>query len=108
MMTSDLKKPLEKLCPVRPPLNGEKVQDLNKETRMPATGFAHSLDKLAESGKESIMTNAQQRTAGNVAHTGGFNHQSARLSFGKSPVPIKICLGDKTIFGGPPRHHCRN
>src|SRR2546425_5332872 len=108
MTNGDLKKPLEKLCRLRPPLNGEKVQDLNEETRMAATGFAHSLHKLAKSGKESIMTNAEQRTAGDVAHTGCFNHQSARLSFGKSPVPIKICLGDETVFGGPPGHHCRH
>src|SRR6266446_1770905 len=102
MMIGDFKKSLEKLCRIRPPLNGEKIQDLNKKTRSATTGFAHRLDKLAKPGKESIVTNTEQRSAGDVAHTGRFNHQCARLSFGKSPIPIKVCLRDKTVFRRPP------
>src|SRR6266545_970252 len=108
MSVSDLQKAIEVLLFFRTPLYGKKVDNLNEEFRLTLTRISDSINQLAKSGDESIVTNSQQRSAGNIANPSRLDHQNPRLSFRESTIPIKVFLCDKAIFGGAPGHHCRH
>src|SRR6185295_9700888 len=75
---------------LRTSLDGEKVDDLNQEQRLPITCFTHNFNELAQAGNESIVADTQQGTARNIADARGFNDEHARPSFGKTLVPIEV------------------
>src|SRR5437016_5854298 len=108
MLCSDLKKALKIFCRVGPALDREEVDDLNEEFGVTGAGFAHRVDQFAKSGQESIMTNPQERTAGNVANAGGFDNERARLPGGESSIPIEVVRRHKSIFSGAPGDHRRH
>ena len=61
-----------------------------------------------DSPEKSIVTDAQQGPARNIANTSRFNHQRGRSSFGKPLIPIEIILRNKSIFGRAPGNHRRH
>src|SRR5437870_2835398 len=104
----NFQKSLKVFCRVRPTFDCQKIDNLNEELRPTFAGFAHYVDELFQSRQKSIVTDAQQRPARNVANAGCFDYQSRRPSFGKPPIPIKIVLCDKSIFRRAPGNHRRN
>src|SRR5688500_4150386 len=108
MAITDLKKPLKVLRPFRPPLHRQKIDDLNEQPRLAAARFTHDVDQLSQSRYESIVADAQQRTARNVAHSRRLDHQHRRTSLSKARVPIEVLLRDKPVLGRAPRHHRRH
>ena len=107
-MVGNVEEALKIFPPVGTTLDRQEIDDLNEELRLTVTGFAHRVDELFQSREKSIMTDAQQRPAGNVANAGRFNYQCRGSAFRKPPIPIKIALGDESIFGRAPRHHRRH
>ena len=108
MKTRDLQEPLKVFRLVGTTLDRQKIDELNEEPRLTVAGFAHDINELFQSRQKSIVTDAQQRPTRNVANAGSFNHQCRRFSFGKSTIPIKIVLRDKSIFSCAPWHHRRH
>src|SRR5437016_5671102 len=108
MMVGNLEEPLKIFCSIRTALDREKIDDLNEEPGLTIAGFAHGVGQLFQSREKSIVTDAQQGPARNVANAGGFNHQRRGLAFVKPPVPIKIILGNKSIFSRAPGNHRRH
>src|SRR5205807_10412648 len=108
MMIGNLKESLEIFFWIRATLHSKKIDDLDEELRLTVAGFANGLDKLFQSRQKSIVTDAQQRPAGNVANPGRFNHQRRGPALGKPPIPIKIILRDKSIFSRAPGDHRRH
>src|SRR5262245_44154088 len=100
MLRSDLEKPVEEFFRIRSSLDGEKINYLNKEFCLTVAGFADGFDQLLQPGKKSIMADAQQGPAGNIAHAGSFNHNCAGSTGSKAAIPIEIVPGDETIFSG--------
>src|SRR5688500_10236301 len=75
---------------------------------MATASVANCLDELLQTGHESIITNPQQRTTGDIADPGGFDDEGCRSSFSKSAIPVQVVLGDESVFGRAPRHHRGN
>src|SRR5215213_186328 len=103
-----LKKSLKILRTFRTSLHRKKVDDLNKQQRLSFTRFTHSLNKFAQSGNKSIVTDTKQWTTRNVAYASRFNYQHTRTPFSKTSIPIEILLRYKAIFSRAPGHHCRH
>ena len=93
---------------IGPAFNREEIDYLNEESRMTFACFANRFDELLQSGHETIVTNAQQRTTGNIAHAGGFDDERCRSSFSKPAIPIQVVLGNEPVFGRAPGHHRRH
>src|SRR5206468_2241718 len=103
-----LQKALKELRRIGPAFYCEKINDLNKELGVTFACFAHRLHQFLQSRQKSIVTNSQERSTRNVANARSFDNQSGRLSFSKSAIPIKIVLGNESVFSRAPGHHCRN
>src|SRR5712691_8290464 len=101
-------KTFEILFSFRSSLHGEKVDDLNQQLCVTTAGFSNSVHKFSQAGNKPVVSNPQQRPAGNVSNASRLNHQSCRLSGGESAVPIKISLRDESIFSRAPGNHCRD
>src|SRR5258707_7094035 len=108
MVTRDLQEPLKIFRLVRTTLDGQEIDELNEELRLTVAGLADRIDQLFQSRQKSIVTDAQQRAARNVANAGSFNHQRRQSSPGKPSIPIKIVLGNKSIVSRAPWHHRRH
>src|SRR6185437_11039198 len=108
MLIVNRQKSLKVFLLLRTSLHGEKVDDLNKQSRVAATRLTNSLDQLAQTGDESIVPDAQQRTTRNITHARRLDDEHTRTSFSKSSIPIKVLLRDKAILCRAPRHHRRH
>src|ERR1044072_1912834 len=108
MAIVNAQKPLKILLLLRPSLHGEKVDDLNEQTRLTTTRLPHNINKLPQPGKEPVIANTKQRTTRNIAHARGLDDKHSRTSLSKPSIPIEILLRDKTILGRAPRHHRRH
>src|SRR5215831_5296462 len=103
-----LKKPIEELFLRGPPFNCKEVDDLNEQPRLSLTSLPNCLDQLTQTGNKAIMSNSQQRAAGNIAYTRGFNYKNRWFSLCETPVPIKVGGCNKSVFRGSPGNHCRH
>ena len=74
MGPGDFKKAIEILAAIRPALDREKINDLNKKFGVAVACFAHGLDQLFQSGQKSIVPDAQERPTRNVTHTGRLDY----------------------------------
>src|SRR5262249_37669862 len=92
----------------RPPPHRQKIYNLNEQSRMPSARLPHDLNQLTQARNETVMSDAQQRPARNVAHARGLDHDRAGTPLGEAPVPVEDILRDKAFFGRPPRNHRRN
>src|SRR2546421_12915250 len=101
-MVGSLEEPLKIFCSIRTALDRQKIDDLNKELRLTVAGFAHGVGQLFQSREKSIVTDAQQGPARNIANAGGFKDQRRGPAFGKPLIPIKIILRDKSSFSRAP------
>ena len=108
MVTCDLQEPLKIFRLVRTTLDGQEIDDLNEELRPSVAGFAHGVDQLFQSREKSIVTDAQQRPARNVANAGSFYHQRGWLPLRKTAIPVKVVLGNEAITSGAPWDHRRD
>src|SRR6266571_2896694 len=108
MPIRDLQKLMKIFLGIGTPFDRKKIYDLNEKFGVATASFAHGLNQLFQSRQKSIVADAQQRPAGNVAHAGSFDDERRGLSFGKSSIPIEVVLGDETVFGRAPRHHRRH
>src|SRR5258706_16302885 len=108
MMFSDLEKSLKIFRPVGPALDCQKIDNLNEEFGLAVARGADCINQLPESGQKSIVTDSQERAAGNIANAGSFDDQGSRLTLGEASVPIQVLPGDKAIFSGTPGHHRRD
>ena len=91
-----------------PAFDGEKIDDLNEKFGPAFAGFAHGLDQLFQSGKKSIVADAQKGPTRNITHSRGFDDQRRGLASSKSSLPIEVILRHKSVFGRAPRHHRRH
>src|SRR5262245_20792602 len=108
MPRRDREKAIEVFLRIGTTLNREKINDLNEEIRLTITRLSDGLNQLFQSRQKSIITDAQQWPARNVAHAGRFHHECRWFPFGKSSIPIEIVLRDESVFRRAPRHHRRN
>src|SRR5262245_35613282 len=92
----------------RPPPHSQKIYDLNEQSRMPSARLPHDLNQLTQARNKTVMSDAQQRPARNVADARGLDHDRAGTPLGEATVPVENVLCDKTFFGRPPRNHRRN
>src|SRR5438270_13882645 len=106
-MVGNVEEALKIFPPVGTTLDRQEIDDLNEELRLTVTSFAHRVDELLQSREKSIMTDAQQRPARNVANAGRFEYQCCGPAFRKSPIPIQIVVGDESILRRGPRRRRR-
>jgi hypothetical protein len=92
MLVRDLQILLKILFRRRPPVNAQKVNDLNKEPCLAAGCFAHRIDQLLQARHEPVVTDAQQRPTGNVANAGRLDDDRPRFSLGIAAVPVEQLL----------------
>ncbi len=104
----DLQEAPEELLLRRSPLDGEEVDQLNEEARPSVRCFAHRFGERLQSGHETVVADAQQRTARHVADAGRLDHDRPRLPFGETPVPGDHRIGHLAVAGGTPGHHRGN
>src|SRR5215831_2757705 len=98
-------KSLKILFSVGTPSYGQKIDDLNDEFGFALARCAHCFDQLLQSGNESIVPDAQEWAARDIANPGGFDNQGGRPSESEPAVPVEIVLSDESVFGGAPGDH---
>ena len=108
MLVSHSQKTMEILFFFRTSLHRKEVDDLDQEPGMAVARISDIFNQLAQAGDESIVTNAQQWAAGNVANPGRLNDQDSRPSLCETSIPIEVLLRDEAVFGGAPGHHRRH
>jgi hypothetical protein len=104
----DHEEALEELRALGPALDREEVDDLDEELRASARCLSDRPRELAQTRDESIVADAEQRAARDVADARGLEHDGARPALREAPVPREHRLGDEAVFGGPPRDHRRD
>src|SRR6185437_4208753 len=92
-------------CWVGAPADGQEVDDLNEKPCGPATGFPNDPYELAQSGQESIITDPQQWSAGNVSDAGGLNDDRSGAAACETFIPVEDVLRNEAILARSPRHH---
>src|SRR6185369_7864287 len=107
MQILHFQKSLKVFRTLRTSLHRKKINDLNKQQRLPIARFTHSLDELAQPGNKSIIADSKQWTTRNIAHTRRLNNKHTRPPFSKTAVPVEILLRDKAVLGRAPGHHRR-
>ena len=65
-------------------------------------------DQLGQARDEAVVTDAEQRSARDVADAGGLDHERAGLPPGEALVPGEHLRRDQPIVGGAPGHHRRH
>ena len=93
---------------LRPPPDGDEVDDLDEEARPPLAPLPHGLDEAPEPGDEAVAADAQERAARHVADAGCLHDQHAGLALGEAAVPLEDLGGDVAVLGRPPGHHRRH
>ena len=101
MALFDLQKSREVFFFFRPPSHRQKIDNLDEE-RVSAARLPHYFNQFAQARNETVVSDAQQRPARDVAHARGFDHNRAGTPLGESPVPVEDVLRDETFFGRPP------
>src|SRR5262245_41108046 len=101
----DFKKAREKLLRIGAATDRQKIDQLNKEPRVSAARFANRADQAAQPGQEPVVSDAEQRSAWNIANAGRLDHNRTRLAARKALVPFQHVVGDVALVGRPPRHH---
>src|SRR6185369_2724938 len=104
----NLQKTLKVFHALGPSLHRQKIDDLDKQQRLPVTRFTYSFDQFAQSRNKSIVANTKQWTTRNVAHACRLDDEHAGPPFSKASIPIEVLLRYKTIFSRAPRHHRRH
>ena len=108
MAFSDREKAIKIFRRVGSPFDRQEINNLNEKFRMTFAGCTDCFDKFLQPWKKTVVSDAQQRAAGNVPYAGCFDDQRGRTTLCKSSIPIKVVLGYKTIFSGSPWDHCRH
>ena len=93
MTRCDLQEPFEDISLVGPALDREEINDLNEKFCVALACFANRLNQLLQSGQESIVTDAQQRAAGDVANAGRFDDQRRRVGLQRIGDTNRDCPG---------------
>src|SRR5436309_10218060 len=102
----DREKTIKILRRVRTPFDRKEIDNLNEKFRMTFAGCPDCFDKFLQPWKKTVVSDAQQGTAGNVPYAGCLDDQRSGTTLCKSSIPIKVVLGYKTIFSGSPWDHC--
>ena len=98
MSVGDFQKAVEKLIGRWAAADIKKINDLDKEPRLPLAGFFYSLHKRTQSVNEAVMTDPQKRTRRHIAYSRCLDDNGTGATFGKAAIPIKIILRDKAFF----------
>src|SRR5262245_63779818 len=104
----DLEEAREELLRLRAPADGEEIDDLDQEPRMAFARALHRLRELAQTRKEPVVADAQERTGGDVADAGRLDHDRTWLSAREALVPGEVLVGDEAVLGRAPWHHRRH
>jgi hypothetical protein len=104
----DLQKPREELLRLGTAADRKEVDDLDEEPRVAFARPAHRLRELLQTGNEAIVSDAQQRSARDVAYSGGLDDDRARPAPREALVPLEVVVGDEPVLRRAPRHHGRH
>ena len=108
MSVGDLQVAAEERLARRPPADGQEVDDLDEQLRPSAAGSPHGVDERAQARDEAVVTDAQQRSARDVADAGRLDDDRAGLPLREALVPVEHVGGDEAVLGRAPRHHRRH
>src|SRR5262249_47563311 len=108
MAILDHEKTAEELVLLRTALDRQKVNDLDKEPRVAPAITPDDLDQRLKARNESLVSDAKQGSAWDIANPGGFDDDGPGAPLCKAAVPVQIVFGDKSILGGPPGNHGRD
>src|SRR5262245_28963331 len=108
MALFDLQKSREVFLFFRPPPHRQKIDNLDEEPSVSAARLMRYFNQFAQAWNETVVSDAQQRPARDVAHARGLDHDRAGTPLGEAPIPVEDVLRDKAFFGRPPRNHRRN
>ena len=101
-------KPLEEFFRFGTAADTEEIDDLDEDPRMPLAGAAYRFNQFAQAGDVAVVTDAQQRPAGDVAYARCFDDYRPGASTRKALVPLQHVCSDNTVFVRAPRHHRRH
>ena len=88
--------------------NAQKIDDLYEKLGFAVTGAAHAFGQALEAGEISVMADAQQGSARDIAHARGLDNQCRGAAARKALVPSEHRRRDIAVFGRAPRNHGRN
>jgi hypothetical protein len=108
VLLRDREKTLEEFVRIRTPANGQKIDELDEESRLSRARAADRLDQRSEPREEPRIADPQKRPARDVANAGGLDDQGTRAAPGKALIPGEHVGRDQAIVGRAPRDHRRN
>src|SRR5713101_1034986 len=108
VLVGQLEEALEVFLLRYPAADGKEVDDLDEEAGVSLAGAVDHVHHLLQAIKKAVVTDAQQRTAGDITNSGGFHDEDARLRPGVALIPFEYLWSDKTIIRRAPRHHGRH
>src|SRR5712691_2983592 len=90
-----------------PAADEKEVDDLDEEAGVSLAGAVDHVHHLLQAIKKAVVTDAQQRTAGNITNPDGFHDEDARLRPGVALIPFEHLGSHKTSIRRAPGHHGR-
>src|SRR6185436_6133426 len=108
MTFAEFKESSEILFFRRAPLDRKKVDDLNKQSGVPAALAFDGFNQIPKTGDKPVVPDSKQRPACDVAHTGSFYYNRPGPSGGKAAVPLDDVWRYEAVAGGAPGNHCGN
>src|SRR4029079_16127719 len=78
MPIADLQDALEELAGIRATPDAQEIDELNEQAGLALARPSHDLDQLPQPRQKTIVTDAQQWAAGNVANAGRLDHDDRR------------------------------
>src|SRR5687768_4620865 len=95
----------QELLACRPAPNAQKIDELDKQARVPVACGPYGVCELGQAWDEAVITDAEQRAARNVANARGFDHQRTGPTPRETLIPSEYPLRDETIVARTPGHH---
>ena len=107
MLVGDGQKTVEELYRIGAAPNGQEIDQLDQQLCLASAFGSDTFNQFLQTGNETVVTNPQQRAAGNIPDSCSFNHNCTGASAGKAAIPVQNIFGDKAVIGCPPWNHRR-